>query len=141
MTGKDQVGITQMLAQNYAERDPAAAASWLVSLPSEVAISDATASILTRWLPRDPEGVAHWVDSVPPSARRDEVVAQFIESAVKTRSNGAEPWVEQIADPALRQKAAESVFWTIEDRAAAREWMRSLKGVDPARQARFLRTW
>src|SRR5436190_104957 len=59
--------------------------------------------------------------------------------AAKNSATGAEAWVEQIANPVLRQNAAESVFWRISDRAYAREWMRNLKGVEPERQARFLR--
>jgi hypothetical protein len=140
LAGKSQPQITQMLAQNYAEREPAAAASWLMSLPPDVAISDATTSILSRWIPRDPEGVANWIQALPPSGRRDEIVSEFIESAGKTSTSGAEAWVEEIVDPVLRMKAAESAFWRIEDRAAAREWIRNLKGVDPVRHGRFLRT-
>ena len=138
---KSQASVTQMISQNYAERDPAAAAAWLGALPEKVPTKEAIDSLFSQWLPRDPEGVARWLESLPVGARRDESIFLFIRNAVVQRNTGVEDWVEQIADPAQRQKAAEWAYWNrSRDPEKAREWIRNLPGVDAAWRESFLKT-
>lgn len=140
--GGDSMATAQ-LTQLLAERDPAAAAAWLAALPPAVATKDSARVVIDEWMPRNPEAVARWVESLPAGKRRDDALGVFIEKAASQSPSGAAEWVATIADPILRQNAALHTFWrwNLEDPAAAVQWLRELRGVDPEWQARVLRRW
>jgi hypothetical protein len=137
----DQGEITAMLAQTSADRDPAAAAAWLGSLPAYVQTGKAVGNVIERWFARDAESVANWVEALPAGKRRDQALTKFIGCAAQQSSANAAEWVQQIADSRSRQNAAAQLYWSWsrEDPAAARVWIRGLPGVDTEWHERFLR--
>ena len=131
---------TAHFVQIYAEREPAAAAAWLATMPN--AIDGQTASkVVEAWYPNDPLAVGRWVESLPAGKGRDEALNALVQKLSWRSPAAAAEWAETIVDPTLREKAAGLAFYSLsrDDPTRAREWMQNLGGVQPKWKERMLR--
>ena len=121
-----------VVAMHWAERDPAAALDWLVSLPEESNEADRTKTIFTRWLEDDTKSAEAWVRSAVPSREVDPLVRVIIRRGTFDRDPAlAMEWAHLIHDPVVRTRVQTSA-----GRAWFREDQRRLHGVAARERAR-----
>jgi hypothetical protein len=130
--GSAGVGLVENLASSQARRDPAAAASWLDSLPANVDTGKASESIVSQWFSKDPAATANWVESLPSGSRREYALQAYARSAARKDPMLAAEWAATVSDPFQRARAAEAVYNELaaKDPGGAREWLRQLPGLD-----------
>jgi hypothetical protein len=130
--GSAGVGLVENLASSQARRDPAAAASWLDSLPANVETGKASESIVSEWFSKDPAATANWVESLPAGSRREYALQAYARAAARKDPVLAAEWAATVSDPFQRARAAEAVYGELsaKDPGAAREWLRRLPGLD-----------
>ena len=139
--GAESAGVAVAIASARAKDDPAAAAAWLDALPENLNTVPAVAPIVGKWIERDAAAAASWVEAQPAGARRDAAVNAYTLAATEFDPAAAGAWAATISDPATRQKAAEFVFREMNrrDPRAARQFLRTLPGADPAWSERLIR--
>jgi hypothetical protein len=102
-------------ARLWAERDPGAALSWLLSLPENSTEQDRTTRMFTRWLNRDAQSAESWLRSTVPSAAADPLVRVVIRRDFDRRPALAMEWAHLLHDPIVRTRVQTS---------AGRAWYR-----------------
>jgi hypothetical protein len=130
--GPESTALVQSLASAQASRDPAAAAAWLDSVPSDISSGKAAAAVAERWFEKDPAGAAQWVERLPAGERREQALGAYAKAAADRNPAAAAEWAAAISDPELRSQAAQKVFGAMigDDPVVARNWLRTLPGVD-----------
>jgi hypothetical protein len=66
--------VAARVAASWAERDPAAAAAWVLSLPPGGAANTATLNLALTWRRYDLPAAQAWVDQLPAGKARDQAV-------------------------------------------------------------------
>jgi hypothetical protein len=114
-----------VVARHWAEKDPAAALGWLVSLPEESKEADGTKTMFTRWLGDDTESAEAWVRSVVPSRAMDPLVRMIIRRHFDRRPSLAMEWAHLIDDPVVRTRVQTLAgrAWLRKDYDAFMEWL------------------
>ena len=114
-----------LVARRWAEKDPAAAMSWLVSLPKESTEKDRTKRTFTDWLNRDAKPAESWVRSAAPSAAVDPLVRVIIRRDFDRRPALAMEWAHLLHDPIVRTRVQTSAgrSWYRRDRNAFLAWL------------------
>jgi len=71
---KNQTQIIQSVAWQWGQRDPAAAVTWLSTLPENQASTQAYQQVTNQWMNADPERAKQWLRSLPAGDRRDQLL-------------------------------------------------------------------
>jgi hypothetical protein len=134
---------TAHLAQRYAERDPAAAAAWLATIPEASTDDSSVEFVVAKWYQRDPTSVGQWVESLPFGPRRDHAAKEIVERALHEDAAAAAAWTRLIGNRKLQQSMAAEVYleYSRGDPARAAEWINSLEAVGEGWKGRFLRRY
>jgi hypothetical protein len=114
-----------IVAMYWAERDPAAALDWLVSLPEESEEADRTKTIFTRWLAADANSAEAWLRSAAPSQDVDPLVRVVIRRNFDRDPALALDWAHLIHDPVVRTRVQTSAgrAWFRKDRDSFMAWL------------------
>ena len=107
-----------LVARPWAEKDPAAAMSWLVSLPAESTNEKRTKRAFTDWLQREAKSADSWVRAEPPSEAVDPLIRVLIRRDFDRSPALAMEWARRLHDPVVRKNVQTS---------AGRSWHR----IDP----------
>jgi hypothetical protein len=114
-----------LVARHWAEKDPAAAMSWLVSLPKESSEEDRTKSMFAQWLNRDARSAESWVRAEAPSEVVDPLIRVIIRRDFSRRPEVAMEWAHLLHDPVVRTRVQTSAgrSWYRLDRDAFLAWL------------------
>ena len=154
------------LATAWGRTDPAAAARWLVALPSDAnggggtsdpALDKVLRSVASRWSLQDPLSFVAWAETIPDATRRDAVLGTLgfeyfgdvrdpgFHEALNNRIDppprvAYAAQLSKIENPALREKGLTAHLrgWIHYDYQAARAWMESHDALSPEAAARLL---
>ena len=107
-----------LVARPWAEKDPAAAMSWLVSLPAESTNEKRTKRAFTDWLQREAKSADSWVRAEPPSEAVDPLIRVMIRRNFDRSPALAMAWAHRLHNPVVRLRVQAS---------AGRSWYR----IDP----------
>ena len=86
-------GYASMVAQNWATRDPAAAAAWVMSLNEPTARSAAIGSMVSTWASDQPDVAAAWVMGLPSGSDRTGALYQLGRSWASFDPVNAADWL------------------------------------------------
>jgi hypothetical protein len=122
------------VARSWAERDPAAAANWAMTLSEPQASARACEVIAAAWAKRDFVKTTAWLDGLPTGEARDAAITSFTQVASGIDAQGALAWAGAVADPVQRDTVTEKLLqsWITRDAMAARQWLQSSETVSPA---------
>ena len=131
--------VLNQTAENWALRDPQAAADWAISQPSGSAQSRALAGVVGAWANDDPAATQQWLTQFPQGEVRDRCVAAFLMRRTSWMNSPAQQiaefdqWFDVIDDPWQRALVAEQIYRVKKrtDPEGARTWLTSLPNVDP----------
>ena len=114
-----------LVARRWAEKDPAAAMSWLVSLPEESTDEDQTKRMFAHWLDRDAKSAEGWVRAEAPSEVVDPLIRVIIRRDFGRRPELAMEWAHLLHDPVVRTRVQTSAgrSWYRLDRDAFLAWL------------------
>ena len=124
-----------VVARHWAETDPAAAMSWLVSLPEKSTEEDRTKRIFIRWLNRDAKSAESWVRAAAPSDAVDPLIRVIIRRDFDRRPALAMEWAHLLHDPGVRKRVQISAggTWHRKDPDAFLAWLPDSGLEDPVR--------
>jgi len=114
-----------VVAQRWAEKDPAPAMSWLVSLPKGSTEEDRSERIFTEWLNRNRRAAESWVRAEAPSGRVDPLIRVIIRREFDERPAHAMEWADLLHDPVVRTRVQISAgrSWYRRDPDAILAWL------------------
>lgn len=114
-----------VVAQRWAQTDPAAAMSWLVSLPEESTEEDRSKSMFAQWLSRDGKSAESWVRAEAPSEAVDPLIRVIIRRDFDGRPALAMEWAHLLHDPIARTRVQTSAgrSWYRKDPDAFLAWL------------------
>jgi hypothetical protein len=112
------------IAAGWAQRDPAAAATWAAGLNDTATKREALAQVLYSWFDTAPTDVAAWVGRVSESAERDVLQAQLVRWQAEKDPVVASAFLNGIVDETLRAEAALGLVrdWARDDLDVAGAW-------------------
>jgi hypothetical protein len=101
--------------------------------------SQTLARVVGTWANENPAAAQDWLAQFPPGETRDRSVAAFLNrdsswtNHVETQVAEFDAWFDLIEDPWQRSQAARRAYWRRRqvDPQAARDWLTSVKNVDP----------
>lgn len=113
------------VARLWAEKDTAAAMSWLVSLPKESTEEDRTKRIFTHWLERDRKSAESWARAETPSEAVDPLLRVIIRRDFDPHPARAMEWTHLLHDPIVRRRVQTSAgrSWYRKDPDAFLAWL------------------
>jgi hypothetical protein len=114
-----------VVAMYWAEKDPAAALDWLVSLPEAHEEADRTKTVFTRWLDGDAKSAEAWLRSAIPSGKVDPLVRVIVRRTFDRDPALAMDWAHLLHDPTVRTRVQTSAgrAWFRMDRDAFMAWL------------------
>jgi hypothetical protein len=134
-TAEARTAAIAAVAGKLGDRDPQAAASWVMQIAQTQEVGRAIESPVMQWTWRDPDAVSGWLNEQPPSAQKDAAVGVFAEELVGKDAPSAATWASTIVDEKARKSCVDAVVtkWAEKDAAAARAWVDG-QGFAEARQ-------
>ena len=120
----------QAVFRNWAEQDPAAAASAAVGLKTWQNRNNAFATLAGSWVTRDPEGALRWAGQIMEPEIRNAVMVEFMRVYARNQPESALAWVQARG---IEFMSAETGGGGIVKNAIA-----ALSGRDPKSAASFL---
>ncbi|MEQ1858328.1 MAG: hypothetical protein ABMA13_00170 [Chthoniobacteraceae bacterium] len=139
LTAEQQAGAAGNLAGSWANRDPVAAAKWVMELKSDEARNNAVGSIASIWGQRDPAAATRWLETIPAGNTRDNAIQNFAFSVVQNDPEGATAWALAIGDAGKRDNALMGVVsnWARKNREAATQWVATTDTLTPEFRTRL----
>lgn len=102
--------LANIIAVNWANREPAAAAAWALDRPTEQERTAAVRSAVGVWSMRDVDGATQWALALPQGATRDTALAGVLQATVSRGPSGLDTRVlNAFASEAARQQAVMQV--------------------------------
>lgn len=122
--------VVQRFIRTWAENEPAAAASWIVSQQDPDTRGPLLVSVLTSWAAEgDPAQAVQWVRSLPPSLQTDHSKAIVAANSVRAHTDQAVALAFEIQDQNLRKEAFSGMIFNLAfnaDPGRARELLERL---------------
>ncbi len=97
------------VVNTWADKDPAAAANWTLSLPQDERQRWSLAQVTREWGRDDPNSAANWIHALPAGPSRDAAVAGLASSMVSTDPQTALGWIGTMEDETARTRTLERV--------------------------------
>ena len=115
------------LANQWAGKDPKAAAQWAAKLSNPDASRSALQAAYREWGRTDPTAASEYLNQIPASPARDGAVQSFAQSVVREDPEAAAAWVGTIQDSETRVREMVRVgqIWNQSDPEAAQAWAAS----------------
>jgi hypothetical protein len=115
-------------------KEPESTAQMLLDLPEGAPVERALKHVASAWGGRDPDGAMAWVSALPEGPRRQAALVGLLNDLSSDKPRESAALVLEIQNANERRTAAKSVFgyWDTLDAAAARAWLETVPGTDPA---------
>jgi hypothetical protein len=131
------------LGESWGEVDPPKAADFAAKLPPGAQRQLALKQAIANWIVTDPAKASSWVDSFEPSADFDQAVASVatIRFLMEERVDIALSWANSIYNEPLKLAALSEILshWSVRDRAAATNYVKTLAGVPSEARQQLLK--
>lgn len=121
----------------WANRDPAAAASWSAALPLDSALrSRAIAGVTEIWAGGDPVQAAAWISRLPSDRAREVAATVYVDNVADANPVAAAAMVPQLGADAHNAAIMKiGRFWLKSDAEAARRWLTQMNLSEDQMQA------
>jgi hypothetical protein len=112
--GPEGEQLANVIASNWANHDPAAAAEWAIERSSELGRAMAVQSVLGVWTHQDADGARQWTLQLPQGALRDRALTMLLTAAAQDASSALDGRVlNAFGSEAARQQAVLQVVQTL----------------------------
>ena len=104
--GAETQRLTNVIATNWANREPTAAAAWALDRPTEPERASAVQGVVNAWSGRDVDSARQWTLALPQGAMRDRALTTLLTSSALRAPTGLDARVlNAFASDSARQQA------------------------------------
>lgn len=105
-TGPQSQQTLQVVANNWANRDPSAAAQWAIARPAQPQRAQVVEAVVSVWAARDPGAARAWVLQLPSTDLRDRSLARLLTTTAHRSSTTLDAvLLNAFGSDAARQRA------------------------------------
>jgi len=109
-SGPQAQQLASMVAQGWANQDPAAAAEWAINRANPQERMNAIGSVARVWSQQDPAGARQWALRLPPGATRDGALTTMLQATISRGNGGIDTGLlNAFTSDAARQQAVMQV--------------------------------
>ncbi|MES2468829.1 MAG: sigma-70 family RNA polymerase sigma factor [Verrucomicrobiota bacterium] len=95
---------TEEIATSFAQRDPVAAASWAMTLPSGDPRQHGAEGVVRAWVAKDPVAASEWVATLPPGDARNGAVYYLVHGILRSDPSSAFRWAASVEGDTTKQR-------------------------------------
>jgi len=123
--GRRQADAVVGIVQQWVQREPEAAAAWVVQFPEGMARDAALENVVKLWVDRDPDAAGNWLKTLADGAHRDLAIGAYVIQVAPSLPASAAKFAESIGDESMRHRQMQDMAedWLTRDSEAARTWI------------------
>lgn len=96
--------VSEEIASSFAQRDPAAAASWVMTLPPGDPVQHGAEGVVRAWVAKDPVAASEWVATLPSGDARNGAIYYLVHGILRSDPASAFQWAASIEGDAPKQR-------------------------------------